>query len=269
MDYENFIYNFIISLLSIKFQRHLNIKSYKCETCGKAFLSSKLMKHHIKSVHEKIKSKEYNQRPKMCETCGTILCNYRSYELHMLTQHEGEKSFACDVEGCSERFHFKQRLIQHKATHHEDPKYVKCPICNKTVKRLYFHMVNFHREKKFPCSFEIDGKQCDKRFVSSYQLKRHVNITHRNVKPHQCEQCDASYSKLIDLDNHRNVIHLKLKIKCELCSTLLTQKDYYRKHIISNHKELDEGTRKALLEKIKRTPREQLFNVQLSPEKDD
>lgn len=147
----------------------------------------------------------------------------------MLTQHEGIKSFVCDVEGCSERFHHKEKLLYHKKIKHEPTKFVQCPICNKTVKhRLRNHIRTCHTERKFICEFEVDGNQCGKKYVELNHLKTHVAVSHQGFKKFKCEYCESSYSKLLDLENHRNVIHLKLKIKCELCSTLVTKKDYYR-----------------------------------------
>lgn len=150
---------------------------------------------------------------------------------------------------------------------HEPTKFLQCPICNKTVKHtLNLHMKTNHKQRMFTCDFDIDGKQCGKKYAAAYLLRNHVNISHRLIKEFQCDKCEASYSKLMDLENHRNVIHLKLKIKCEICPTLVTKKDYYRRHVLLHHKELDEATKNALLEKIKKTSRKDLFNAQLPVE---
>lgn len=83
-----------------------------------------------------------------------------------------------------------------------------------------------------------------------------------NYRKHACNLCESVFAKKPDLLNHIRTIHEMKRIKCELCSTLVTRKDYYRKHILDNHKELDTLTRDLLLEKIKKTKDDDLFNFQ-------
>jgi hypothetical protein len=70
-----------------------------------------------------------------------------------------------------------------------------------------------------------------------------------------------AYTHSQDLQNHIRNIHQKRKIKCDLCSSLLGAKEYYKKHVIDHHKEINDYTKQQLLAKIK-TREEDLFNYQ-------
>lgn len=158
-------------------------------------------------------------------------------------------------------------LKQHETTFHKgiNRRIRECPICHKIVKsNLAIHIASVHTERKFTCEFEENGKICGRKYANIEALKKHSAISHYGLRSYPCDFCDNAYPKKMDLDNHRNVVHLKIKIKCELCPTLVTKKDYYRRHVLLHHTELDETTKNALLEKIKRTPKEKLFNTQLS-----
>lgn len=121
-------------------------------------------------------------------------------------------------------------------------------------------MKRYHEEKKFVCDFQDNGTVCGKRFEINSMLKKHIDTSHRGIKAYCCKDCGNNFSTHSSLANHRRNVHEKRRIKCELCSVLVTKKDYYRRHVILHHKELDEDTKNAFLEKIKKTPVEVLFN---------
>ena len=43
-----------------------------------------------------------------------------------------------------------------------------------------------------------------------YELQRHVNIVHENLKPFQCQQCDDSFGYKNTFQTHVNNVHRKL-----------------------------------------------------------
>lgn len=112
----------------------------------------------------------------------------------------------------------------------------------------------------YPCTFEEDGVKCTRTFKIRTAVQVHIDAFHLGIRKFACEECDGvSYLKLQDLSNHIRTKHKNIKIKCELCPTLVTRKDYYTRHIKLHHKELDDTTRNALLFKIKETKLEKLI----------
>lgn len=189
----------------------------------------------------------------------------------------GERKYGCPFEGCDKRFFSCGDMIKHRKTFHQTNQI--CPICSSEVKYLKNHMRK--HEMKFVCDQMDQDKLCNKRFPSRYNLKKHIDIQHRGIRwdniysslmygnwivfffrKFSCSLCESVFAKKPDLQNHFRTIHEQKRIQCELCSTLITRKDYYRKHVLDNHKELDDTAREMFLEKIKSTKDDDLFNYQ-------
>lgn len=172
----------------------------------------------------------------------------------------GEKPYKCDRENCTKAYYSSADLAKHKLKFHVDLK--KCKICLKTVKNLETHMKS-HEEKSYVCTYELEtGQKCNKRFISQSTLKKHIDCTHMGIKKYSCSQCDSHYFKITNLKHHILNVHENMRIKCELCPTLVTRRDYYTRHIKLHHHELDQAAKDALLEKIRKTSSAELFNSQ-------
>merc|ERR1712130_482056 len=97
-------------------------------------------------------------------------------EEHMRIRHIEERPFSCS--SCGQSFPTKQRLQQHMKIHEEVKQY-KCEIC-------------------------------ERRFTLKGHLKTHMNI-HTGERPYKCEEhgCNAKFSQLIQLKNHKAKHHKK------------------------------------------------------------
>lgn len=120
--------------------------------------------------------------------------------------------------------------------------------------------MKYHDVPKFECQ-EIDaqGGVCNRKFVENHFLQTHIKLVHRGLREFVCGQCGICYSSAVDLRNHVINIHQKRKIQCELCNSLMGAKSYYRRHILTHHKELSDVERDNLLEKIRNTRKDDLF----------
>lgn len=117
--------------------------------------------------------------------------------------------------------------------------------------------------KKFVCNILVNGIPCNKRFAIPDDFNTHVNV-HNGIKKFECDQCKnhAGYFRQKDLNHHKRNVHDKIKIQCELCSTLLTRKDYYVRHVKLGHQELDPETKEKFIDKIRKTKVADLYVTQ-------
>jgi hypothetical protein len=82
------------------------------------------------------------------------------------------------------------------------------------------------------------------------------------VRSFKCEICNSGYRSKPDLRAHQLSIHESRKIKCDvdLCNVICSTKNYYRRHVLSNHANLDPEIIQNLILKIKNSTEDVLFN---------
>jgi uncharacterized Zn-finger protein len=102
-------------------------------------------------------------------------------------------------------------------------------IARKQTKRRF-------SEKRYKCEY----KECNKTFITSSHLKRHINSIHKKLKPFKCDynMCDYSCAQSYDLKKHFNSVHKKLKpFKCDYYECGYNSANYYdlKLHINSVH----------------------------------
>lgn len=176
-----------------------------------------------------------------------------------MNYHSGHRPFACNFKGCDRKFFAQAKLQRHRKTFHVE--LTSCPICSREVKHLEIHLAKSHGEKKFVCDYMENSEICNKSYSSRSALKIHRDITHNHVRNYSCNLCSKDFTKVGDLKNHMRNRHENKKIKCEICSTLIGSKTYYRIHVQQFHANLNEKMKGQLLAKIKNTPEEELFTV--------
>ena len=79
--------------------------------------------------------------------------------------------------------------------------------------------------------------RCEKTFVHSHHLKRHVASVHEGQRKFNCEFCEKVFSRSDRLKRHMNIIHEGLKDdeECELCGKTFYDKKSLKKHITAVH----------------------------------
>lgn len=50
--------------------------------------------------------------------------------------------------------------------------------------------------------------------------------------------------------SHYQRVHLNFRINCEFCTSIFSRKDFYRKHVLASHSDIDEGSLEDLLDRI-------------------
>jgi hypothetical protein len=131
------------------------------------------------------------------------------------------------------------RIRRHKNS--QNPEKVQCDYCKswlykesiaKHIKRLHENVANQKYTKDFKCN------QCDKAFVTNWQLKYHINV-HSNKREFQCRFCDLSYFRHFHLKRHMLEKHVtNVVFKCQICPHKFQKKPQIVQHLKKIHKEL-------------------------------
>ncbi|XP_052066949.1 zinc finger protein 721-like [Mytilus californianus] len=215
---------------------HSDIKPFSCDVCDKSFSRKRYLKIH-KRIHT-------GEKPYMCKFCENTFSSTTSLLCHRRT-HTGEKPYLCYV--CGLQFATAHGLNQHLLMH-QDIKLHKCRICYKAFKRLEnleSHKETHKQGDKFKCEAcrkefkNIGGLKshriyvhsgnkpfscwiCQKRFVKSQGLKKHICI-HTGEKPYECNVCQKRFRLQKSLRDHLRVHSGEKPYTCGICGKGFSQ----------------------------------------------
>ena len=202
-------------------------KNFKCDICGQCFTRSYTFNQHIKTVHNKI-------REFKCETC-----NMKFTRAFSMKQHNSSREHARNVEKLKNTsqpasvqvFDDIQNDIKQDKTFrcdidalHEDIEHENLPHFD--VKSQNIPSSSNRAEAK---NFQCDN--CNKSFSNLVNLKRH-RVRHNNVFIHQCEKCLKKFKTSFERKRHIKLIHDKIKdSKCDICGKSFTLPHSLKLHI--------------------------------------
>jgi hypothetical protein len=241
---------------------HSKIINYICDLCGYGNLLRFQFIKHMKRRHLPRELRDVHQCPHCeftsvnkdyirahikdhiapevhdCE-CGKQFSNKYKLAQHQKVSHLKDLKHKCSY--CAKAFQDKKYLSEHVLIHHlkKDVRDKICEICSKkfiTEQQLKNHHILMHSEGSFQCEF------CSKKFHRISKLNRH-QVTHTKEKSFVCDKCPASYPYSSHLYRHQQIVHLGLKIHCEVpgCSTTFVRRDNYRNHLKKHHRNLEES----------------------------
>ena len=105
------------------------------------------------------------------------------------------------------------------------------------------HMMT-HLSPSLSCS------ECDKKFLQASHLKTHKKL-HQGILNEICKYCNKGYSTKVGRSDHIITNHFA-KFHCEVtgCSTIISSKSKYKRHLISVHKKDDQVLIENLLKDL-------------------
>ncbi|KAG8531247.1 uncharacterized protein KY384_004605 [Bacidia gigantensis] len=83
----------------------------------------------------------------------------------------------------------------------------ECRVCGKLFKRSYnwkSHMETHNPDRKYPhpCTAQVNGQQCSKKFQRKSDLERHYDSVHLKAKNHCCNLCGIRFAHRDTLRRH-------------------------------------------------------------------
>ena len=166
---------------------------FSCKSCGKEFKNSLGVKHHVKTVHKRIRYP--------CSQCDYQATQKSSLKTHVDAHHEGIK-YQCKF--CEKQFTYQGTLATHVQSDHEGVKYA-CKQCDYQAAQpsnLRIHMQSKHEGVRYACNY------CDHQASDQSNLKRHIQRKHEGIS-YKCSftNCNAEFSYKGDLTQHSKMHH--------------------------------------------------------------
>ena len=174
----------------------------KCDSCDKTSQDFK----YIQGFYTHIKSHEEDVN---CEICGKTLKNDRVLKEHIRSVHES-KVFPCNE--CNKKFKSKQSVKRHMTVHElpsSDPSegLHKCNKCKRyftSENLLKMHIDLKHADNVFYCS------PCDKTFKSKQNLVSHRRQYHATVDEKTCKVCLNVFLNVSSMNKSKKCSKLRL-----------------------------------------------------------
>lgn len=165
-------------------------------------------------------------------------------------QNTDKKQFQCDT--CGQQFSFFSQFNLHKKSHGRFR--YQCKICQNWFSKRYYlrtHERLHLGAKEFKCD------TCGKMYTNQGNLDRHIRVTHKNERRHECEICNKTFSQISILNQvlfincllkeniiytdicmfvhrwavqHRAVHITERNFACDLCPKTFKTKEYLQLH---------------------------------------
>jgi len=225
-DFEN------ISKLKAHIRR-LHNPTQPCPDCDKQFPSVAYLNRHIMSVHSSQEQKRYK-----CEICGKGFMSFHVFDGHM-NGHNNIKPHQC--RWCDKSYQNGPNKAAHERSVHpkhysNNSKNHSLPLEQSSVEQSdhdYLGSISPDSGTKPVGTFSCD--ECEYTANYARHIKRHKQIKHLDRVRYPCDECAYSATRPDHLKRHRETQHVGLKYPCDLCEFTTTRNDRLQLHIKSVH----------------------------------
>ena len=219
------------------------VRTFNCETCGKAFKKNSDKNRHTMRFHKDIKFP--------CTICNKSFSRKDNLSVHISMVHEKDK-ISC--QRCGIKFSKKSSLSRHIKTFHSrgvDGENI-CECCEGSFpsqRLLQMHVKKVHKRFKcFECSsrfsskehlkehaknIKVECKECNIKFCTKSLLRDHIKREHSDGVRNVCNLCGESFSSNFRFRTHVQTRKLCL---CDICGMQLCNERDKVFHIYRHHK---------------------------------
>ena len=162
----------------------------------------------------------------LCDQCDKQF-SYRGHlNRHISSVHDGKKS---DCDQCNKQFSDKCSLKRHISAVHEG-KALKVVDKRKNKEFNVHQKVNRKKSKRNPLKIDPNGNKSDfDSCKSEFNIKNSKdpsNVSSKDEKPFQCQNCDRNYKLKKSLKTHIETVHNGKKFDCDQCNKQFTNTGY-------------------------------------------
>ena len=178
---------------------HSGPKEFKfpCTLCAFGYQTEERLQSHMVNNH--------SGSQHLCDQCPKTFFTVASRRAHINSVH-GEKNVNC--EQCDATFARLGLLNEHIKKVHLKVANKVCPQCGETFNQhdqFTAHMNRHNNVRPYSC------ETCGKDFLTNAVLKTHMK---RHTLPHNCKQCDMRFASTTDVKKHVDLVHLGIRTEC-------------------------------------------------------